>query len=151
MPWREEGCPANWNQPVTVTVYKHGKDGGRRQTVRYMTLFIQDNVLHIMQLQGVFMIEMPKGLRDWAERFVQATMEFARSENFRGVRIARAESMYSYHHPTVRHFLPPEVQEREIKRIRSNMETYHNDTANRLGFRPEEDWFIWQNPEYQPR
>ena len=151
MPWREEGCSASWSAPVTVTLFKKGKDGGKPAAVRYMSLFIKDDILHIAQLQGVLLVEMPKGLRDWAERFVQATMEFARDENFRGVWVARAESLYSYHHPTIRWFLPPEDRERELKRIRAHMKIHHNETAGNLGFLPEEDWFKWQNPNYKPR
>jgi hypothetical protein len=30
------------------------------------------------------------------------------------------------------------------------MEMYHNETASRLGFRGEEDWFVWDNPDYKP-
>ena len=37
LPWREEGSTANWSDPVTVTVFKKGKDGGPRETVRYMS------------------------------------------------------------------------------------------------------------------
>ena len=151
MPWREEGSTANWSAPVTVSVYKKGKDGGRPELVRYMSLFIRSGIVHIMQLQGVPLIEMPKGLRDWAERLVRATMEFARQQNFRGVCVARADSLYSYHNPHVRSSLPPDVRERQEKRIRTNMEVHHNQTAIELGFLPDEDWFRWQNPDYKPR
>jgi hypothetical protein len=146
MPWRDQGSLANWSAPVTVAVYKNGKDGGRPEIVRYMSLFIRHRIVHIVQLQGVPLIEMPKGLRDWAERFVRATMEFARQEHFRGVWVARADSLYSYHNPTVR-FLPPEIRQREANRIRTNMELHHNRTAIDLGFVPDEDWFKWQNPD----
>ena len=149
LPWREEGSTANWSEPVTITVFKKGKDGGPRETVRYMSLFIKDRILHITQLQGVPLIEMPKGLRDWAERFVKATMEFAQQENFRAILLARAESLYSYHHPYIRRFLPPEVQERDLKRIRANVELHHNQTAITLGFKPADDWYQWLNPAYQ--
>jgi len=150
LPWREEFSLANWGAPITATVFKKGKDGGRPETVRYMSMFIKDNIIHIAQLQGIPLIEMPKGLRDWAERFVKATMEFAQQENFRGIWIARAESLYSYHHPYIRRFLSPEVQERDLKRIRSNIEIHHNQTAIDLGLHPAEDWFEWTNPAYKP-
>src|SRR4051812_17138098 len=122
LPWREEHCSARWSAPVTVMVFKHGKSGGKPETVRYMSLFIEDGILHVVQLQGVALIEMPKGLRDWAERFVGATMEFARVANFRGVWVARAESLYSYHNPWVRPHSAPEARERERERIRANLE-----------------------------
>lgn len=151
LPWREECCYANWNAPITVSVYKKGKDGGKPCTVRYMSMFIKDRIFHIPQLQGIPLIEMPKGLRDWAERFVRATMDLARQENFRGVRVARAEAVYSYHYPSLPGSLPPNAREREEKRIRSNIEIHHNGTATALGFRPMEEWFEWENPDYQAR
>jgi hypothetical protein len=148
LPWREEFSLANWSDPITATVFKKGKEGGKPETVRYMSMFLSDNVLNITQLQGVPLIEMPKGLRDWAERFVKAAMEYAQQENFRGVKVARADSLYSYHHPYIRQFMSAEVQERDLKRIRSNIELHHNQTAIALGFREEEDWFEWTNPAF---
>jgi hypothetical protein len=71
LPWRKQACPAHWNAPVTVTVSKTNP-GDTPKTVRYMSLFIRGDALHIVQLQGVPLVEMPKGLRDWAERFVRA-------------------------------------------------------------------------------
>jgi hypothetical protein len=63
LPWRKQGCPADWGAPITVTVSKKGQDETTK-TVRYMSLFLKGGVLHIVQLQGVPLIEMPKGLRD---------------------------------------------------------------------------------------
>ena len=148
MPWREEKNPAKWGAPITVSVYKHGKNGGRRETVRYMSLFVTDGIVSIAQLQGVPLIEMPKGIRDWAERFVKAAMEFAQAENLRAVRVARAHTLYSYHHPWLWPGLEKEVFAREWKRIRNNIETYHDETARTLAFKEEEDWFVWENPKY---
>jgi len=110
-----------------------------------MSFFIKDDIVQITQLQGVPLIEMPKGLRDWAERFMKAAMEFARAENFRAVWVLHAEAVYSYHHPYLRSHLVPEVREREVKRIRANIELHHNVTASGLGFAFEDIWFKWQN------
>lgn len=145
MPWREEGCMADWGGPIAAAVYKKGKDGGRREMVRYMGMFVKDGYVHIAQLQGMPQIEMPKGLRDWAARFVRAAMAFAKEEGLKGVCVARAESLYSYHYPYIRSFLPVEVQERELKRIRGQVEVHHNETAEGLGFEVGEEWYVWRN------
>jgi len=47
MPWRDQGSLANWSAPVTVGVYKKGKDGGPPEIVRYMSLFIRRGIIHI--------------------------------------------------------------------------------------------------------
>jgi hypothetical protein len=149
-PWREQGCSAYWGSPVTVLVFKKGKDGGRPVAVRYMSLFVEDDVIHIAQLQGARKIEMPPGLRDWAERLLQACMEFAREENFRGVRVGLAQSQHSFHHPYVQPFLPPEERTKEADRIRERMRTHLDGSAQALGWPLEGQWFEWDNPHYRP-
>jgi hypothetical protein len=149
LPWREQGCRANWSAPVTVIVSKKVHDG-EPKPVRYMSLFIQGDVIHIAQLQGAHLIEMPKGLRDWAVRFVRACMEFARQENFRGVRLARADSLYSYHNPSLHWYPTPEQRARALKQIRQSIETHHDETAQTLGLTSEKDWFWWKNPDFRP-
>ena len=149
LPWRKQACPAHWGAPVTVTVSKTNS-GETPKTVRYMSLFIQGDALHIVQLQGVPQIEMPKGLRDWAERFVRACMEFARRENFRAVKLARPDSLYSYHNPSIRWYFTPEERVETLKKIRAGFEKHHDGTARILGFTPETEWFCWNNPDFRP-
>ena len=149
LPWREQGCPAQWGAPIAVTVSKRSQEGPPK-TVRYMSLFIRDDVIHIVQLQGISSVEMPKGLRDWAERCVRACMEFARKENYRAVRLARSESLYSYHHPSIRWYFTPEERAQAMKQIRARMEKHHDGTARSLGFTPETDWFRWENSDFRP-
>ena len=148
LPWRKQGCPAHWGAPVTVTISKTN-EGDTPKTVRYMSLFLEDDVIHIVQLQGVPLIEMPKGLRDWAERFVKACMEFARQENFRAVRLARADSLYSYHHPDIRWYFTPIQRAQTLKRIRAGFEKHHDENARTLGFIPEIHWYRWENPDFR--
>jgi hypothetical protein len=149
LPWRKQGCPAHWGAPITVTVSKKGQDATPK-TVRYMSLFLKDDAIHIVQLQGVSLIEMPKGLRDWPERFVRACMEFARRENFRAVRLARPNSLYSYHHPSIRWYFTPEEGAQTATKIRQAFHKHHDGTAQTLGFTPETDWFCWENPDFRP-
>jgi len=149
LPWREQECPARWGAPITVTVSKKGQEGAPK-TVRFMSLFIGGDVIHIVQLQGVSLIEMPKGLRDWAERCVRACMEFARQENFRAVRLARSDSLYSYHNPLIRWYLSQAERTQAMKQIRARLEKHHDETARTLGFTPEIDWFRWENPDFRP-
>jgi hypothetical protein len=115
-----------------------------------MSLFLRGDVIHIVQLQGVPLIEMPKGLRDWAERFVRGCMEFARRENFRAVRLARADSLYSYYNPSIRWYFTPKERAQALKKIREGLEKHHDETARTLNFTPETDWFIWENPDFRP-
>ena len=150
LPWREQGCPAHWGAPITVSVSKKSQEGAPK-TVRYMSLFIRGDVIHIVQLQGVSSIEMPKGLRDWAERCVRACMEFARRENFRAVRLARSESLYSYHNPSIHWYLTPKERALATQQIRARMEKHHDGTARSLGFTSETDWFSWENSNFRLR
>jgi len=149
LPWRKQACPAQWGAPVTITVSKTNS-GAIPKTVRYMSLFIEDDALHIVQLQGVPLIEMPKGLRDWAERFVRACMEFACQQNFRAVKLSRPDSLYSYHHPSIRGYFTPEESVQAAEKIRAGFEKHHNGTARTLGFTSETDWFCWENPNFRP-
>jgi hypothetical protein len=150
LPWREQGCTAWWNSPITVLVFKKGKDGGKPVAVRYMSLFVEDDMIHIPQLQGIHKIEMPPGLKDWEARMLRACMEFAEEENFRGVRLALAESLYSFHHPYVYPLLTKDERIREEERIRERMKTHHNRSASALGWPLEGAWFKWNNPNYRP-
>lgn len=148
-PWREQDCPAHWVSPITVLVFKKGKDGGKPIAVRFMSLFIEDDVIHIAQLQGVRKIEMPPGLRDWAERLLRACKEFAQQENLRGVSVALAQSQYSFHHPYVHPWLSAEERVREADRIRERMQTHLDGSAHALGWPLEGEWFNWDNPGYR--
>ena len=148
-PWREQGCSANWSSPVAVLVFKKGKDGGKPVAVRYMSFFVENDVIHIAQLQGMRKIEMPPGLKDWTERMLRACMEFAEKEKFRGVSVALAQSQYSFHHPYVHRWLSPAERIKEAERIRERMQTHLNGSARALGWPLEGEWFKWQNPNYR--
>jgi hypothetical protein len=150
-PWREQECRANWSSPVTVLVFKKGKDGGRPVAVRFMSLFVEDDMIHVAQLQGIYKIEMPPGLKDWAERMLRACMEFAQEENFRGVSVALPQSQFSFHHPYVHPWLTADERRREADRIRERMQTHHGGSARALGWPLEGAWFRWNNPNYRPR
>jgi hypothetical protein len=149
LPWREQGCSANWSSPVVVMVFKTGKDRGSPVAVRYMSFFIEDDTIHVAQLQGMRKMEMPPGLKDWTERMLRACVAFVRNEHLRGVNVARARSLYSFQHPYVHPGLSPEEQMREIARIRERMQTHLDGTATALGWPLEGEWFKWINPTYR--
>lgn len=149
-PWREEECRANWSSPVVVLVFKKGKDGGKPVPVRYMSLFVEDNMIRVAQLQGISKIEMPPGLKDWAERMLRACVEFAQEKNFRGVSVASAELQYSFHHPYVHRWYTTDERVRETNRIRERMKTHHDGVGRALGWSLENGWFKWNNPNYRP-
>jgi hypothetical protein len=148
-PWREEGCQAVWSSPVTILVFKKGKDGGKSVPVRYMSLFVEDDMIRVAHMQGVSKIEMPPGLKDWAERMLRACVEFAQEENFRGVSVASAQSQYSFHHPYVHPWYTAEERVRETNRIRERMKTHHDGAGRALGWSLEGAWFKWNNPNYR--
>jgi hypothetical protein len=147
-PWREQGCLASWSAPVTVLVFKKGKDGGKPTVVRYMSLFVEDDRIYVAQLQGIPKIEMPPGLKDWAERMLRACMQFAQEENLRGVSVALAQSQFSFHHPYVHAGLSPDVRQLEAERIRQRMQIHHDGSARALGWSLEGAWFKWNNRNY---
>jgi hypothetical protein len=149
LPWRKQGCTAHWDAPVTVSIAKKSR-GEEPKTVRYMSFFLQGNRIYIVQLQGAPSIHTPKGLTDWAERFVKGCMEFARQENFRMVNLARANSLYSYHNPETRSSLTPAERELAIKSIRASFEKHYDETGRNLGFVPGAYWLSWKNPDFRP-
>jgi len=79
---------------------------------------------------------------------------FAYQEGFKEMRVPRAASLYSYHHPDIRPELLPDGRERALERIRKNMELIYDKNALDLGLVPDGNWFKWQNAssirDYQP-
>jgi len=75
-------------------------------------------------------------------------MKYARSENLRAVKLARPESLYSYHNPAIRWYFSPEERVLTLKKIREGFEKHHDGTARTLGFASETDWFCWENPDF---
>jgi hypothetical protein len=113
-----------------------------------MSLFVEDDRIYVAQLQGIPKIEMPPGLKDWAERMLRACMQFAQKENLRGVSVALAQSQFSFHHPYVHAGLSPDVRQREAERIRQRMQIHHDGSARALGWSLEGAWFKWNNRNY---
>jgi hypothetical protein len=91
-----------------------------------------DDMICVAQLQRMPKMEMPPGLKDWAERMLQARMEFAERENFRGVSVALAQSKFSFHHPYVHPWLTADERAREADRVRERMQAHHNGSARAL-------------------
>jgi len=82
--------------------------------------------------------------------FMEACRKFAYQEGFKEMRVPRAASLYSYHHPYVRPELLPEARERALQRIRKSMEMLYDANALELGFIPDGRWFKWMDPKIAP-
>jgi hypothetical protein len=78
---------------------------------------------------------------------MEACRTFAYQEGFKQVRVPRAASLYSYHHPFICAELLPDARERALQRIRKNMELLYDANALQLGFIPDDRWFEWMNPK----
>jgi hypothetical protein len=79
--------------------------------------------------------------------FMEACRTFCYQEEFKEMRVPRAASLYSYHHPFVHPDLLPDARERMLQRIRKSMETLYEANALELGFIPDGRWFKWVNPK----
>jgi len=112
-----------------------------------MSFYVFGSNLYIKQIQGVSQTDAPSELRAWPEIFIEACRQFAREQAFRTVRVPRADTLYSYHSPTINMDLLPDARKRSIKRIRRNIELLYDANALRLGFVREGDWFVWTNPK----
>jgi hypothetical protein len=78
---------------------------------------------------------------------MEACRTFFYQEGFKEMRVPRAASLYSYHHPYVRPELLPDARERALQRIRKSMEMLYDANALDLGFIPDGRWFKWINPK----
>jgi hypothetical protein len=79
--------------------------------------------------------------------FIEACRTFARQEGLHEVRVARADSLFSYHTPGLNLALLPVSRERALTQIRKNMELLYDANALELGFVSDQDWFKWRNPD----
>jgi hypothetical protein len=79
--------------------------------------------------------------------FMEACRTFSYQEKFKEMRVPRAASLHSYHHPFVPSDLLPDARERMLQRIRKSMEARYDANALALGFIPDGRWFKWMNPK----
>jgi hypothetical protein len=108
-----------------------------------MSLYLANGFIHIVQIQGVSKTDVPKDLRYWPRTFMEVCRQLARQEGLKGVRVSKAEALYSYRNPYVRPQLPPDARESALQRIRRDMKLIYDTNAIALGFLPEDYWYRW--------
>jgi hypothetical protein len=78
---------------------------------------------------------------------IEACQEFARRRGFKAVKVAKADSLFSYHNPSINPMLLADGRDRAVERIRRDMSLLYDANAQALGFASVGDWFEWINPE----
>jgi hypothetical protein len=141
--------PMHWDAPITVSVFR--KKRGKKRLALCFSMYVIGDALNIKQIQGVSGTDVPNELKAWPRIFMEACRTFARQETLREVRVPRANSLYSYHTPSLNPELVPDSRKRALERIRSNMELLYDANALELGFVPDGAWFKWPNPNWPRR
>jgi hypothetical protein len=126
------------------------KKRGKRKPALGMSLYVIRNNIYVKQLQGVSHTNAPSELRAWPKLFIETCQMFAIQNDFKTVRVPRADSLFSYHHPSPDIRLLPDARERAIERIRRDMKFLYDKNALELGFVPDGYWFRWINPKAAP-
>jgi hypothetical protein len=133
-----------WDAPITVSVFR--KRRGKKKLALCFSIYLVGDTLNIKQIQGLPRTDVPNELREWPKVFMEACRTFARQEILKGVRVPRADSLYSYHTPTLNPELLPDSRERALEQIRKNMRLLYDANALALGFVSDGVWFKWLNP-----
>jgi hypothetical protein len=149
-PWYEHsaGPQTQWDAPVTVAVFRRRR--GKKKMALCMSLYVARRTLYIAQLQGILGTDPPKELRAWAKMFIESCRAFARQTGLRAIKVARAETLYSYRNPYLNPLLLPESRDNALKRIRRSMQLLYDANALELGFVPDGDWLKWESSESTP-
>src|SRR5258708_29378311 len=134
----------HWEAPITLSVFR--KKRGKKRVAFCFSVYLIGNTLSIKQIQGVSSTDIPSELRAWPKIFMEVCRTFTCQENLKEVRVARANSLYSYHRPWLDPQLLPDSRERTLERIRKNMELLYDANALDLGFNADANWFRWTNP-----
>lgn len=139
----------HWDAPVTVCVFRKKRCAERPALC--MSLYLSNRAVHVVQLQGVPQTDPPRGVRLWPVKFIEACRDFAIEERLDEVKVAKAETLYSYRNPTVNSELPKAAREETVQRIRRTMELLYDANALSAGFAPDGDWFKWTNSSVMTR
>ncbi len=78
---------------------------------------------------------------------MEVCRQLARQEGLKGVRVSKAQALYSYRNPYLRPQLLPEARESALQRIRKDMKLIYDANALALGFLPEGRWYRWDVPK----
>ena len=144
-PWRAKLLSSrsmHWDAPIAVSVFRVRR--GRRREALCMSLFLIKDILYIAQIQGIAGTDAPKELRDWPKMLIKLCRTFVRQEGLRELRVAKAESLYSYRGPQLNPELTASARENTLRRIRKGMRLLYDANAVQLGFVLDGDWFRWQ-------
>src|SRR5215831_388023 len=140
--WPTRGLPLRWNAnrersllhwdaPVGIAVFRRIR--GKKRPALLMSLFVTTDTLYIQQIQGIPRTDVPRDLGAWPKMFMEACRTFAYQQKFKEMRVPRAASLYSYHHPFISPELLPDARERALQRIRKSMETLYDANALAAG------------------
>ena len=134
-----------WDEPVACYIFRRKGRKAKRLALG-MSVYLVNDYLHIGQLQGRFGTAVPKELRPWAKRFIESCRDFVRQENLKGVKVAKAASIYSYHNPGLKLDLNNRDRERITNGIQREMKLLYDTNALAAGVIPDGDWYTWKNP-----
>lgn len=134
-----------WDAPIAISVFRNSEN--EQKLVVCMSLYVVNNVAHIVQLQGVSAFDLPAALLKWAGLFVEACQQFAIDAHLSHVRVAKAQSLYSFHNAQIEPGTP-EAMATTKHRIQSKMLLLYDGTARELGFSEAGEWYVWENPKY---
>ncbi len=133
-----------WDAPLGIAVW----DG--ESAMLAMAVEIKGDMLCIRQLQGVPGKKLPQELRDWPQRFVGASIRFARLSGLKGVRLYRAHTCSFYWRPEMD--IPEGKTRLEVLRAhRQRMRRRYDGTARQMGFAIKKDYGEWLCPSQSAR
>jgi hypothetical protein len=111
-----------------------------------MSLYVTENTIRILQLQGYLATDIPVPLRNWPRRFVEACQELAIKNHFKEVQIPKAHSLGSYRYPSIQGAKTEANLKAAHEGVRTRMRSHYDGTARELGFADRGNWFVWANP-----
>jgi hypothetical protein len=145
-----------WDAPVAISIFRRIR--GKKRPAFCMSLYVTRDTLYIQQLQGVSRTDVPRDLGAWSRVLMEACRTFAYQEGFKQLRVPRAASLYSYHHPFIRAELLPDARERALQRIRKSCcrmrrrrrregTRWHGFRAVSCHYRAEAIETVWTGPD----
>lgn len=134
----------HWDAPIVVLIIYRDEKGNPKEACG-MSFYIENNSLCVEQLQGGKSVTFPRRYKVWPQLFLKSCIAFAQTANFDQVRLAKAETLYTYRWPELG---PNGIarSEEAIEDHRKRMKLRYDETARICGFRSEDNWLVWNNP-----
>jgi hypothetical protein len=139
----------HWDAPIVVVIMYHDEQGHQKEACG-MSLYLENNSLYILQLQGGKLVKFPRRFKVWPQLFLKSCIAFAQAANFDQVCVAKAETLYTYRWPDLGPNGIPRSQQ-SIDDHRKRMKLRYDETARVCDFKSEDDWFVWKNARLQRR